>query len=59
MTKNRGRGCPCGAGRGFPSEYAAQTVYHQSTKHLGLTRAPDFYRCENNRWHWNTKELAA
>jgi hypothetical protein len=33
-------------------------VFWAMTKHLGLTRAPDFTRCEHGKWHWETRAVA-
>ncbi len=57
--KNRGAGCPCGAGRGFRTEDHAHHVYHAMTKRLGLTRAHDFYTCDHGKWHWRSEQEAA
>ncbi len=29
-------------------------LYWTMTKHLGLTTAPDFTRCQYGLWHWDT-----
>jgi len=46
--------------RGFRSRALAETVYHNMTKHLGLSEAHEFYRCADGAWHWETrfKEIA-
>lgn len=52
---SHGRPCRCGAGRGRRTETGAMALFWAMTKHLGLTQAPDFTRCQYGLWHWTTK----